>query len=104
MPIPPTVHESSTPVVHTDPAGSAQAAPSNARTNRLAIYSLVTGLSAFVVLPFGCLAAIVLGHIALKQIRVTGEAGFALACVGLVLGYGQIALGALVLLIMFKAG
>lgn len=50
------------------------------RTNMMAILALVF---AFVVAP----AAIVLGHIARKQIRQTGEEGDGLALAGLIVGY-----------------
>ena len=50
------------------------------RTNVMAILALVM---AFVVAP----AAIVLGHVARKQIRETGEDGDGLALAGLILGY-----------------
>ena len=54
--------------------------PDPIKTNVLAIISLV---SAFVV-P---VAGIVLGHLALSQIRRTGEAGRGLAQGGLIVGY-----------------
>lgn len=56
------------------------AAPYSGRTNTLAIVSLV---SAF----FVSVAAIVTGHIALGQIKRTGEQGRGLAIAGLVIGY-----------------
>ncbi|WP_436970654.1 DUF4190 domain-containing protein [Micromonospora avicenniae] len=56
------------------------AAPQVAGTNVMAILSLVF---AFVFSPAG----IVLGHIAKKQIRRTGEQGDGLATAGLVLSY-----------------
>ncbi|HEY7274026.1 MAG TPA: DUF4190 domain-containing protein [Actinoplanes sp.] len=55
-------------------------APPAAGTNTMAILALVF---AFVFAP----AAIVLGHIAKKQIRQSGEQGGGLATAGLVLGY-----------------
>ena len=51
------------------------------RTNGLAIAALVLGLCGFALLP------VILGHVALRQIRASGEGGSALAIVGLVLGY-----------------
>src|ERR1700757_4956523 len=54
--------------------------PPPRRTNAMAIAALV---SAFVVAPLG----IVFGHIALSQIRRSGEDGRGLAIAGLVLGY-----------------
>lgn len=52
-----------------------------ARTNSLAIMSLVFGILG------GSLVAIILGHIAKSQIRRTGEAGSGMATAGLILGY-----------------
>jgi heme A synthase len=66
------------------------AAQAPSRTNVLAIVSLVT---AFVV----SLAAIITGHIALAQIKRTGEKGRGLALAGVILGYAGIALGTLVI-------
>ncbi len=56
-----------------------------ARTNGLAIAALVLGLCGFGLLP------VIFGHVALSQIRRTGDGGSALAIVGLVLGYLAIA-------------
>lgn len=50
-------------------------------TNSLAIASLVTGVMGMAIIP------VVLGHLALRQIRERDEAGTGLAAVGLVLGY-----------------
>jgi hypothetical protein len=58
------------------------------RTNVLAIVSLV---SAFVV----SIVAVITGHIALSQIRRTGEAGRGMALAGLILGYAGTILGLL---------
>jgi hypothetical protein len=54
--------------------------PLGPRTNALAIVALVLGLT----VPLG---GIICGHLALGQIRRTGEAGHGLAVAGLVLGY-----------------
>ncbi|MFI0450977.1 DUF4190 domain-containing protein [Actinomadura sp. 6N118] len=64
-------------------------APAPGRTNALAIGSLIAGIVGILA---GCvlivpIAAIVLGHLALSQIKKTGEAGLGLAITGLVLGY-----------------
>ena len=56
-------------------------APPAPRTNGLAIAALVLGLCGFGILP------VIFGHIALGQIRRTGDRGATLAIVGLVLGY-----------------
>jgi hypothetical protein len=64
-------------------------------TNTMAILSLVF---AFVFAP----AAIIMGHIARKQIRQTGEEGDGLALAGLILGY--IFTGITVAFCLFYAG
>lgn len=60
-------------------------------TNVLAIISLI---SAF----FVSIAAIITGHIALAQIKRTGEKGRGLALAGLIIGYVSVALGALLVI------
>ncbi|MDP9905597.1 DUF4190 domain-containing protein [Arthrobacter bambusae] len=55
------------------------------KTNVLAILSLVFGV-------MGGIAAIPLGHIALVQIRRTGESGRGMALAGLALAYAWVAL------------
>lgn len=56
-----------------------------APTNGLAIASLVVGL--FWMWWIGSVLAVVLGHVALNQIRRSGQSGRGLAIAGLVLGY-----------------
>lgn len=63
------------------------------RTHPLAIAALVTGLLGFALIP------VVLGHMALSQVRRTGEGGGWMAVVGLVLGYGTCALYLLLFLV-----
>jgi len=63
------------------------------RTNSLAMISLVAGLCGFSLVPFlGSIAAVITGHLALGQIRDTGEEGSTLARAGLWLGYIALAL------------
>ena len=61
-------------------------AAAGAKTNVLAIVSLVTSILGI------SLVGIITGHIALNQIKKTGEAGNGLAIAGLVIGYSSIAL------------
>jgi len=68
---------------------SAQPYGAQAKTNVLAIISLVAAF----VFP---LAGIVTGHIAMSQIRKTGEQGRGLAKAGLILSYVFVALGIIV--------
>lgn len=56
------------------------------RTNGLAIASLVSSF-------FISLLGIILGHIALNQIKRTGEGGRGLAIAGLIIGYIGLVLG-----------
>lgn len=65
--------------------------------NGIAIASLVSGIVSWVALPLvAAVPAVVMGHLALKQIRRTGEEGGALATTGLVLGYLNLAVSILV--------
>jgi len=66
--------------------------PPPRQTNTMAIAALICS---FVVAPAG----IVLGHIALSQIRRTGEEGKGLAIAGLIIGYISTAL--LLLVVVF---
>jgi hypothetical protein len=63
------------------PATAYSAPLAQAKTNVLAIVTLVLGVLGFGVVP------VVTGHIALAQIKRTGEDGRAVALGGLVLGY-----------------
>lgn len=64
----------------TDPTPYPAGAPA-AKWNVLAIVSLVTSVVGI------SLAGIITGHIALGQIKKTGEQGNVLAIIGLILGY-----------------
>ena len=66
-------------------------APTGAKTNTLAIVSLVLAF-------FISLGAVICGHIALSQIKKTGENGRGLAIAGLVLGYLGLVVGFLVVI------
>lgn len=68
--------------------------PAADRYNVLAVVSLV---SAF----FVSLAAVITGHIALSQIKKTGEKGRGLAIAGLVLGYAGMIFGLILGLVFF---
>lgn len=60
--------------------------PASERTNTLSIIALVLGI----VIPIG---GIICGHIALSQIKRTGEKGHGLALAGTVIGYAFTILG-----------
>jgi Domain of unknown function (DUF4190) len=74
--------------------------PTAPRTNVLAVVSLVTGLLGFAIVP------VILGHVALGQIRRDSRGdsgGAALAIIGLVLGYLAI-VGYTILVVAVAAG
>jgi hypothetical protein len=91
---PPAYQQPHQPAPAYGPGGYGQA-PSD-RYNVLAIVSLV---SAF----FISFVAVITGHIALSQIKKTGEKGRGLAIAGLVLGYLGILAGIVVFLIVILA-
>lgn len=65
------------------------------KDSTLAIVSLVTGISAYVFLPFiGALAAVITGHLASSEIKKSNGMvkGQGMATAGLVLGYVQLGL------------
>lgn len=64
------------------------------RTNGLAIATLVLGICGFAIIP------IILGHVALAQIRTRHEGGSGLAIAGLVLGYLALAGYAVLILVL----
>lgn len=69
-----------------------QAYARQAGTNTLAIVSLICGIIGFNVI------AVICGHIAIRQIRRSGEGGLPMAIIGTILGY--LALLALVFLVL----
>lgn len=72
------------------------------RTNPLAIAALVLGVASFCGLgALTSIPAVVIGHVARRQIRRRGESGYGLAKAGLIVGYINLALFALILLIFF---
>ncbi len=81
-------------------ASDSTAPPRAQRTNPYAIASLICGIIQFVgVLPAGIIA-IVLGHVARREIRRTGEDGYGMAKAGLILGYVGVVLS-IILVIVF---
>jgi hypothetical protein len=66
------------------------------KTNGLAITSLIAAIASFVVLPFiGSIVAVITGHLALKQLRTSGEAGRGMALAGTIVGWVGVAFGLL---------
>jgi hypothetical protein len=75
-----------------------------AKTNALAITSLVCGIAQIMFGPFATVPAIVCGHIGRSQIRRTGEGGAGVALAGLVLGWVGLALGVLLIAAIVAVG
>ncbi|HTX29628.1 MAG TPA: DUF1707 and DUF4190 domain-containing protein [Streptosporangiaceae bacterium] len=72
--------------------------------NGLAIASLACGLAQFALGPLATIPAIVLGHMARRQINRTGEQGAGLALAGLILGWAAVILGILIVVAALAAG
>jgi putative exporter of polyketide antibiotics len=79
------------------PSSGVGRAPSAGGTNVLAILSLVF---AVIFAPLG----IILGHLAKRQIKRTGQGGGGLATAGLVIGYVVLVVGVAAVLIALAAG
>lgn len=73
-------------------------------TNGLAVASLICGCAQFIAWILTGIPAIILGHIALSQIKRTGQEGRGMAIAGLVLGYlGLVAFIAFIVLVIAVA-
>jgi len=67
--------------------------PPAAKTNTLAIISLIASIAGIVILwGIGSIAGVICGHISLSQIKKTGEQGRGMAIAGLIVGYAGIVL------------
>jgi hypothetical protein len=90
--------------VRTGPVARTTDVAPAARTNGYALASLLCGLGQFAVGPLATIPAIVFGHMAMSQIKRTGEQGAGLAIAGLVLGWGAVILGVLVAVLAIAFG
>jgi hypothetical protein len=81
------------------PANGLSQSAAARRTNPSAMAALVCGILTFCGLVPAVIAAIILGHKALGQIRRTGDDGYGLAKAGLTLGYLALVLTALTALV-----
>jgi hypothetical protein len=76
-------------------------------TSPTAVVSLVFGILSYLALPLvGSIIAVITGHAARREIRVSGGKldGQLLASLGLALGYSQLVLAALVVVAVFGLG
>lgn len=86
------------PPVH--PVAPVYMVPAPRHTNGVAVASLITGICAWVVFPFVLgIVAIITGHIARGQIRRSGDDGGGFAIAGLILGYLNVVISVLGLLL-----
>jgi heme/copper-type cytochrome/quinol oxidase subunit 2 len=94
---------------HSQPGVPSYGGPMAVSPNPLAIASLVCSLGSWFILPIvGAIAGVVLGHLALSQIRHANgkQDGHGMAVTGLVVGYVHLAIVPIiiVLVILFLAG
>jgi hypothetical protein len=63
------------------------------KTNTLAIVSLIASISSFIILPFiGSIVGVITGHMALNQLKTSGEQGRGMALAGTIVGWVGLAL------------
>ncbi|MBD3940847.1 DUF4190 domain-containing protein [Microbacterium sp. NEAU-LLC] len=64
-----------------------------AKTNTLAIVSLIASIASFVILPLvGSIVGVITGHMSLKQLKTSGEQGRGMALAGTIVGWVGIGL------------
>jgi uncharacterized protein YacL len=85
------------PNPNSNPYASPAPAYAPATTNRVNILAVISLVLAFIF----SLGAVICGHIALSQIRRTGESGRGLAIAGLVLGYLGLVAGLILVISVF---
>lgn len=77
--------------------------PYPAQNSTLAVISLIAGLGSWVIFPtIGAIVAIILGHMARREIRESGGAlsGDGMALAGLLLGYVNLIISVLVICVV----
>jgi predicted NAD/FAD-dependent oxidoreductase len=80
------------------PAAQATMVTTVTKTNGLAMASLACAIAQFMFGPLATIPAIVFGHMALHQIKRSGEQGAGLALAGLILGWAAVILGILLII------
>ncbi len=69
------------------PVPAYDAPPATSGTNSIAIASMVLGVAEFFTAGLTAIPAVICGHVARRQMKLTGQRGDGLATSGLVLGY-----------------
>ncbi|MEI3847442.1 MULTISPECIES: DUF4190 domain-containing protein [unclassified Microbacterium] len=77
-----------------------------AKTNTLAIVSLISSIASFVILPFiGSIVGVITGHMSLNQLKTSGEQGRGMALAGTIVGWvglGLTILGIIAAIVFFS--
>ena len=73
------------------------------KTSGLAIAALACGIGQILIGVFAGIPAIILGHLARRRIRQTGERGAGIALAGLILGYVGVALVIILIIVVAAA-
>ncbi|MFD6053821.1 DUF4190 domain-containing protein [Agromyces sp. NPDC060279] len=73
--------------------------PAPAKTNTLAVVSLVASLAGLLT-GFGFIVGIICGHISLSQIKQRGEEGRGAALAGTIIGYVGVALSVIAIIVV----
>ncbi len=68
--------------------------PAGPKTNTLSVFALIASIAGFIwLLPLiGSVAGAIMGHLALGQIKRTGEKGYGMALAGVIVGWVGVAL------------
>ncbi|QEW02972.1 DUF4190 domain-containing protein [Microbacterium lushaniae] len=87
------------------PQGYGAPAYPQRRTNGLAVASLVCSIvgivfSFTIVLGLASVAGVILGHLSLKRLKTSGEAGYGMAMAGTIIGWSGVALSALMFVML----
>jgi hypothetical protein len=77
--------------------------PAHATVSSAAVAALACGISEFFTLGLTAIPAVILGHVARRQVRQTGQRGDDMALAGLILGYAGIGLLAFLITLMLVA-
>ncbi|WP_194832663.1 DUF4190 domain-containing protein [Nocardia sp. XZ_19_369] len=86
------------------PAYQPYGMPPQQGTNGMAIGALISSLAGFVTCGLGSIIGIILGVIALNQVKQSGQEGRGMALAGVWIGVGSIVLGILWFVVAFVAG
>lgn len=77
-----------------------------AKTNTLAIVSLISSIASFVILPIiGSIVGVITGHMSLNQLKTSGEQGRGMALAGTIVGWvglGLTILGIIAAIVFFS--